>query len=581
MAEESPLMEPIVDDAAIAEAVQTSINAWHDNTLKQCCRDLKLCDEGSLARAKSPYLKTMVKAKLLALAKQEEPSTEELSHAAKFYSGEVRFLQSLSLSILQTNYAPLVAFFGKPTFCLAGLLSKDPERRTWVKEHAKQTLCEIPTEEVAKTRLLPLFHALLQKFGNAPVGSSRAQEKIADLERALDEARKKLTRDVRTLRDEHAKESREWKDQLNTLTFSIEELKKARDAAQREVEKERALQERHANELLAAKQITLFGEWLKPHLEREAAAQHAIDDVLAYADEAIQYQRRYDRASENTQRLQQQIDAVEEKLCQVNQILCMANAKSPQILRAKSELEKELDRLRCQLPTSTYSPLAQAMMEKLHAATDAELPSILTWIESTEKLNLLTKAEARDVRALYARRVSIWDSTTPTAEDDPAIDAEERAIEKRNAELCAALRGQAPMMLFLDGHNILNGLGRYRQRRGQARTHEANRKLLEKDLSILLRNLPESFAHLVWDGATMSVSDIAENIQRHYSGGGNAEHRADNYILDQLKYYSEHFDIPLVLVTDDNDFGGAARRYGAKVCRLHDFEAFLNFPHHD
>ncbi len=580
MVENTIHKEPLLDDAALAEAVQACVNTWHDNTLKQCCRDFKLCDEGSLARAKSPYLKNMVRAKILALVKQED-ATSDFAKITKFYSGEIRFLQSLSLSLLQEYYVPLISLFGKATLCLSGLLSEEVERRTWAKELTKQTLCEILPEDAAKTRLSPIFHVLLQKLGNAPMGSTRAQEKIATLERALEEAGKKLTRDVRALRDEHAKENREWKDVKNTLTFSIEELKRQLEIAQREVEKERALQERHAHELLAAKQVALFGEWLKPHLEREAIAQQSIEDVLAYADEAIQYQSRYDRASENAQRLQQQVEALEEKLCQVNRVLCMANAKSPQILRAKAELEKELDRLRRQLPTCTYSPLAQAMMEKLNAATDAELPAILTWMESTEKLNLLSKAEVREIRTLYARRVSIWDTTAPTVEDDSIFDAEELAIEKRNAELCAALRGHAPMLLFLDGHNILNGLGRYRQRRGQARTHEANRKLLEKDLSLLLRNLPETFAHLVWDGATMSVTDIAENIQRHYSGGGNAEHRADNYILDQLKYYSEHTDIPLVLVTDDNDFGGAARRMGAKVCRLHDFEAFLNFPHHD
>jgi hypothetical protein len=136
------------------------------------------------------------------------------------------------------------------------------------------------------------------------------------------------------------------------------------------------------------------------------------------------------------------------------------------------------------------------------------------------------------------------------------------------------------MMLFLDGHNILNGLGRYRQRRGKANTHEKMRERVQKDVIALLHHLPLSVAHLVWDGPKMETFTLSDNVNGHYSGG-EGEHKADHYILDQIKYYREkQVDIPCVLVTDDNDFGGSARRLGAKVCRLHDFEAFMNIPYH-
>jgi hypothetical protein len=106
------------------------------------------------------------------------------------------------------------------------------------------------------------------------------------------------------------------------------------------------------------------------------------------------------------------------------------------------------------------------------------------------------------------------------------------------------------------------------------------RERVQKDVIALLHHLPLSVAHLVWDGPKMETFTLSDNVNGHYSGG-EGEHKADHYILDQIKYYREkQVDIPCVLVTDDNDFGGSARRLGAKVCRLHDFEAFMNIPYH-
>jgi hypothetical protein len=83
--------------------------------------------------------------------------------------------------------------------------------------------------------------------------------------------------------------------------------------------------------------------------------------------------------------------------------------------------------------------------------------------------------------------------------------------------------------------------------------------------------------NLVWDGCAKTNHNLSENVLVHFSGG-TGEHRADHYIINQIDYYKDQTDLPMVLVTDDNGFAGDARKRGVQVCRLHDFEAFLDVP---
>jgi hypothetical protein len=61
-------------------------------------------------------------------------------------------------------------------------------------------------------------------------------------------------------------------------------------------------------------------------------------------------------------------------------------------------------------------------------------------------------------------------------------DTEAAAIRRRNPHLAAAFEGREAVLLFLDGHNMLNGMGRYRTQRGKPQTHEDARKQVEKDI---------------------------------------------------------------------------------------------------
>lgn len=569
-----------IDDAALLTAIHDFVETWMQREIRHFVEVFKLCDEGRLKQAKLNFLKQLVSRKLCDLVKQEEATTEYYQ-VLPCYTGVIRFLQSLDLSLVKTLYPHLVVLYGKEVVYLAFRLSANQEQRLWAQQQTIQVVNEYPSVENAKAEILARFQPISQLQGEAPLSSGRYQDQLKKVheERALQE--KKFKSDLQSLRTENEKQRTMLNETIATLQFSCDELKKQLALAQAAVEREKKLHDLRATELLAARQISLFQGWLKPHIEREDEAQKSIDDVIAYATEAIEKQHRYDRASATVATLQEKLKACQEKHDEIQCLLCCANAKHPQILEAKAALEKEIHRLSEQLPALPSSPFAAAITDRLNVVKDEELPLFFSWLEATKRLNVLSKEEYQRLFKQYSRRIAIWESTEMESGDPLEIDPETRAIEQRNAELCSALRGQSPLMLFLDGHNVLNGLGRYRQRRGQPRSHGRNRHLLERDLCLLLRNLPNVFAHLVWDGATMSDSSLSDNVECHYSGGGNAEHRADDYILGQLKYYRDEVDMPLVLVTDDNDFAGAATRLGVKICKLHDFEAFLTFPHHD
>ena len=101
---------------------------------------------------------------------------------------------------------------------------------------------------------------------------------------------------------------------------------------------------------------------------------------------------------------------------------------------------------------------------------------------------------------------------------------------------------------------------------------------MEDDVCRLLAGLPLVVGTLVWDGETRSDCTKSDNLSVRYSGGVG-EHRADNYILQDLAFHRQD-GVPMVVVTNDNAFRGQAERLGAKACSLPDFEAFLTYALH-
>lgn len=568
----APMVECIVTPAEIATAAEEFLKVCHRKTLIAMVDAYNLVPAGRREQAKEPFLVQTLKsflAKELFLADPSKTLRTFQHHAP----AEVRFLQQLAQETLESEYYHFIACYGKAAFLFYLLSGEDETRRAWAKTKMEDAGTTLPTIEDAKTHLLHLFDALLRLKGEAPMASRQSQVQLEELRQQLAVEKKNARRERQELEKKHQDALRELESQLATAKFNFSEAKKAQQDAEAALEKEKQLCAERVQQELAVKQIQLFYGWLRPHVKIEAAAQPPETDLFKAIDKAIQNQVALDRTSHNLVNIQAELAQCQEKQAEINELMRGAHRIHPSLTEVYEQLEHRIETLKAVLPEAMPTPFETQLLTQIKTAEDDQLPHILSLIELAEKTGMLSTSVVGKLRSAYNQRASIWEPSLQ-------VEMEEDPIETRNPELRDALRGLAPMMLFLDGHNILNGLGRYRQRRGTANSHEKMRDRVQKDVVILLRHLPMTIGHLVWDGPTMQTSSLSDNVQCHYSGGVG-EHRADRYILDQLKYYRNmKVDIPCVLVTDDNDFGGEARRLGAAVCRLHDFEAFMPMPYH-
>ncbi len=490
-----------------------------------------------------------------------------------------RLLSMLSRDVLVSRAAQWIAFFGKGPFILALLMDPREEVRQAAAERMAAENAELPTPEVARELLAQAFSPIVDLGGagaGSPAGSAAAREHIANLRKQLEEREVAAKRERREAEERARTAEREVKSRLATLQFGIDERQREIDRLKAELARSRETLEQRAKTLLAVRKIEAVLPWMVPvqRVEQTLAGEGA-QPLLERAALALKQQALIDRASARRATLAEELHALEEMLGRVEDALAAAVVRHPELMAIRADLQGRIAQLRETLAIERPAePLVARLQAEVDAVTQRSCEDVLAMLALAERLALVEKPEVARLRGLLRRRMASWSADVPNKDSA----AELSPIERRNAALTAALRAQAPLLLFLDGHNVLNGLSRYKQRRGTAVTHEEARNHLARDLTLLLRDLPLVQAHLVWDGGSPSTFTVADNVTVHYSGG-EGEHRADRYILNLLSFYkSEANALPKVLVSDDNDFGGEARRLGAEVCRLHDFEAFLNVP---
>lgn len=499
---------------------------------------------------------------------------EDFAFFLREQMGAARFLSLLMPKEIEFHAKAFLVFFTKPLFLLALLVDSREELRDYAKSHLTAFETALPEPEEAKKTIERLFAPILSLATGA---SPRRQNQQEDLRRALEEAQKSAKADRRTLTEAHDKELRELKAKLATAEWSVNEQKKKVELLENKLKQEEANRTRIVKNLLAERQIALFQGWLKPLIQlEEAVSANPAAALLERAESALKEQEKLDRAAQLVTIQETRLAEIKAMLDRVNGVLLHAQTKHPELVTIQQELIAERDAITRSLQPETQNAFTAEVAQRLLAATEEDYDSALELLKLGKNLGLISAADARTLTTQFHQLASRWAVGIPDAAKD-LLD-EPSAIEKRNPILRDALCGKREIMLFLDGHNILNGLGRYKQRRGTAVTHEEGRERVSRDLVKLLQNLPMTCAHLVWDGAQKSDATLSANVMVHFSGG-TGEHRADRYIIDQLTYYRKlNPTLPLVLVTDDRGFAGEATRLGATVCHLHDFEAFLNAP---
>ncbi len=571
------MIEEKINETHLRQALREMLATVPMATLERTAEHHKLLSQGGYRKGANPeLLRTLF---LNTLGAHLTRPSKDLCTFARTHLPVPRLLAMLSRDILVERRAQLTAFLGKPAFILGLLCDTREESHTNALAWMEEAGSELPEPETARDLLAQAFSPVVTLGAGTPGGTSRHRETVADLRKQLDEKAKELKQFRREREETLAAAQREMKDRLATAQFGIDERQRRIDQLTAALEKAEATVRQKVNDLLAVRQVELFQGWLRPAIQAEAlVASKTSGELLERAEEALALQAKHDRASAAFAQLEDRLETTKTLLERIDRTLANASLRHPQLIAIRAEVAAEVAHLQEALGRSEENPLVALLEARLVASSEDDYHEMVSLLELSRRHNLIGHETGLRLQKAFQRRAAIWTTATPDLDKDAEAEAATaNAIERRNPALTAALRGLAPLILFLDGHNILNGLGRYKQRRGTAITHEEARERVTADVSRLFRDYPQVAIHLVWDGAQRTTHNASDNVIVHFSGG-EGEHRADRYILDQLAYTRKQTDLPIVLVTDDNGFAGEALKLGAAICKLHDFAAFLNTP---
>lgn len=492
-------------------------------------------------------------------------------------SAPAALLRALTPEAIEANGPALMARLGRGEVALAAL----QDARDGVRQAAEAWLAEpapLPSPEEAEATLKEKL-GLCLGAGDSPAGQ---RGEIARLRQELKEERaahKQSRTEAKAAQDKaaiQAKADRATAEfNLGELSRKVEEL----EAKLRKAEEERAVL---VDREVARRLPQAFHGWLAPCLKVEAAAQaDTAAPLLVRAEQALTDQARHDRASALHATLLERLGAVQAMLRRVDDTLAFAQVRLPALVDIREQLVAEREALRQSLRAEGAEPptslVAAQLRSAIHASRERQQPDLEHLLRLVLRFHLIDRSERDALLRDLARRQALWGIEAPDKDASPEAAPSDTSttIARRNPALAAALRGTARAYLFFDGHNILNGIGRYRVPRGVPGNHELARKRLEDDLATLLADLPLVVGMLVWDGEVSGDYTKTDNLSIRFSGG-TGEHRADNFILHELDYFRRD-GIPMVVVTNDNDFRGKAAKTGAVACSIPDFDAFLSY----
>lgn len=569
-----PAPAPTLSEADLREAFEAFLAQLRGKTLADFADKAKAVGAGF---RKSPDDK-IVRA---ALSHRYGPALRRydkaLAACLRDCSPAAALLRALTPDAIAALGPALMARLGRGDVALAALQDdREPVRKaaeSWLDAPAP-----LPAPEEAEATLRDSLGALLAGPAQSPAGQ---RGEVARLRKELEDERAAHKQTRRNAEEARRNAERDAKADRATADFNLAEL--SRKVAELEAKLRKAEEGRDA---LVARELArrlpeAFHGWLAPCLRAEALA-HADDaPLLERAERALADQARYDRASAVRAAVQDRLGAIEATLRRVDDALRAAQSRLPALVDVRDALAAERDTLRQSLRAEGGEPpaglVAAQLRAAVHASRERQQPALEQLLRLARQFHLIDPAEQAGLRRDLARRQALWgieapdkDAPPETAPTDPAD-----TIARRNPHLAAALRGEARAHLFFDGHNILNGIGRYRAPRGVPNPHELARRRLEDDLATLLADLPLVTGMLVWDGGVSGDYTKTDNLSIRYSGG-TGEHRADNFILAELDYFRRDA-VPMIVVTNDNDFRGKAAKTGAHACSIPDFDAFLTY----
>lgn len=310
-------------------------------------------------------------------------------------------------------------------------------------------------------------------------------------------------------------------------------------------------------------------------VEKEAAAPEM--GLIARADRAMKLQAEIDKNSGARKTLIDRLGQLCAKRKEVNDYLTNAIRQEPSLQEVSLALSEEINRIQAILnPTQdSGSELERILSERICQADMNALPNLRKDLAAVLRLHLLSESESQRLQNAFHKRLA---AVHAIGVPDLTEEDMERLSESSRL-LGLSLAGHGPLILLLDGHNVLFGLpARYNPPRGRSRSDAEKRERVVRDVVRILEPAPAVRAWILFDGSSHAEHQAAPNIRVSYSGG-EGEHRADKVLLLNISFFKkEEPSLPVLMVSDDQDLCAQARRLGAKTIPVLEYGAFLLNP---
>lgn len=275
----------------------------------------------------------------------------------------------------------------------------------------------------------------------------------------------------------------------------------------------------------------------------------------------MEHQAEADPASASRSFIEARLASYEEALARASALIADSLSPSAELIAAHEALAEEAARLSSLLkrPSSpvAIADIVAALDHEAAKSSARELPEVQHLARRLVEIGVLSQEDAASVRerirtryaALYAKR------------GEP----EEAEASSPEGRLRKALSGGEALVLLVDGHNTLFALqSRYCRPQDHRGPPSEARDWLVADISQIVSGTPNCRVIVVFDGPERSESAPSGNVKVIYSGGGSSdvEHRADDVIVDELRFLSRA-GATMIVATNDNGLASRAEHLGA------------------
>lgn len=525
-----------------------------------------------------------IRARIRQLVSGSEPIADDLRRLLSRHCAASAALSLLSETTIRAILRPLASSFGRGQLSLA--LALDP-RLAAVSLPDDGTGKEADVTPAAAV-LSPLFalcgDALPDDAGAGRVGAAEAVA-AAKAAAERDAAAKRKGLETR-LEKEIAKSQAAEKRAAEAESRAVEAEKDAASMRRRAVAAEEALdfERRHATELADAnvekRLADEFSAWLggrraailaeaarhiadiKPQATDSHGSPDATTAPMRRLLAAMERQASADPASASRSFLEARLASYEKALSQASALISDSLAPSAELIAAHEALAEEAAHLSSLLGGAQLrapsADIVSALEQEAAKASERELPEVQHLARRLADMGVVADGDAAAVRervraryaALYAKR-----GAPEEAEASSPAGTLRRAIAEGEA-----------LVLLIDGHNALFALqSRYCRPQDHRGPPAEARNWLVADVAQMVSAAPNCRVVIVFDGPDRTESTPSGNVKVIYSGGGTSEveHRADDVIVDELRFLSRS-RAKMLLATNDNGLASRAAQLGAK-----------------